>query len=267
MTDILKADYSSLDRPEICMFLFHPRPEFGTPFSSKSYQEVLIPVENKKAEIGGKFHIKDMSAPNILFFHGNGEIVSDYDDLGQMYNRIGINFLAVDYRGYGKSTGSPTVSSMMSDCHDIFEFVINWLKEKQYTGSLTIMGRSLGSASALELAAHYKDKIDSLIIESGFAYAAPLLQLLGINVKSIGFKEEEGFQNLDKIRKFDKPTLIIHAQYDQIIPFNEGNALYEASPAAEKRLLKIPNANHNDIFFRGFSEYLKAVKTLLEIRS
>ncbi len=264
MTYISKTDYSSLDRPEICMFLFHPRSEWGTPFSSESYQEVLIPVENKKAEIGGRFHMTDISAPNILFFHGNGEIVSDYDDSGQMYNRIGINFMAVDYRGYGKSTGSPTVSSMMSDCREIFESVRNWLKEKQYTGSLTVMGRSLGSASALELAANYEDKIDSLIIESGFAYAVPLLQLLGINVKSIGFKEEEGFRNLDKIRKFDKPTLIIHAEYDHIIPFSDGNALYEASPAAEKRLLKIPNANHNDIFFRGLSEYMSAVKTLLE---
>ncbi len=172
--------------------------------------------------------------------------------------------MAVDYRGYGKSTGTPTVTAMMSDCREIFESVRNWLKEKQYTGSLTVMGRSLGSASALELAAHYKDNIDALIIESGFAYAVPLLQLLGINVKSIGFKEEEGFRNLDKIRKFDKPTLIIHAEYDHIIPFSDGNALYEASPAAEKRLLKIPNANHNDIFFRGLSEYMSAVKTLLE---
>ncbi len=68
MTYISKTDYSSLDRPEICMFLFHPRSEWGTPFSSESYQEVLIPVENKKAEIGGRFHMTDISAPNILFF-------------------------------------------------------------------------------------------------------------------------------------------------------------------------------------------------------
>ncbi|MCK7515883.1 MAG: lysophospholipase [Desulfobacterales bacterium] len=85
---------------------------------------------------------------NILFFHGNGEIVDDYDDLGPFYNRLGINFLAVDYRGYGNSTGKPTTSAMLADCHVIFKFVNDWLREKGYTGALIVMGRSLGSASA-----------------------------------------------------------------------------------------------------------------------
>ena len=49
--------------------------------------------------IGARFHIAGKEAPNILFFHGNGEIVSDYDDLGPVYNRIGINFLPVTTAG------------------------------------------------------------------------------------------------------------------------------------------------------------------------
>jgi pimeloyl-ACP methyl ester carboxylesterase len=115
-----------------------------------------------------------------------------------MYNRMGINFLPVDYRGYGCSTGRPTVTAMMRDCHVIFEFVKQWLEKNRYTGSFIVMGRSLGSASALELAANYKDRIDALIIESGFAHAGPLLQLLGANPAIPGFDKVEEFGNILK---------------------------------------------------------------------
>jgi hypothetical protein len=126
------------------------------------------------------------------------------------------------------------------------------------------MGRSLGSASVLELAAAYRKVIDGLIIESGFAYAGPLLQLLGIDLAELGYKEEKGFGNIAKIKEFNKPTLIIHAEYDHIIPFSDGRALYQACPSDNRTLLKIPGANHNDIFMRGLPEYLAAVRKLVE---
>ena len=190
--------------------------------------------------------------------------MADYDELGGVYNDMGINFLAVDYRGYGRSSGKPTVTAMMGDCHIIFDFVRQWLQENHFTGPLILMGRSLGSASVLELAAAYRNEVDGLIVESGFAYAGPLLQLLGINLEALGYREEEGFGNLDKIRQFDKTTLIIHAEFDHIIPFSDGQALYEACPSADKALLMIPGANHNDIFMRGLQEYLAAVGKLVE---
>ena len=263
LVKISKIDYSELDRPEILTFLFHPRPEWGEAGSDNRGEDLLIPVE-MGVVVGARFHMEETSAPNILFFHGNGEIVADYDDLGSAYNRVGINFLPVDYRGYGRSTGQPTITAMMRDSHLIFDFVKKWLLDKGYRGSLILMGRSLGSASVLELASHYKDQIDGLIVESGFAFSGPLLQLLGINLRAINFSEEMGFGNLDKIQRFDKPTLIIHAELDHIIPFSDGQALYDASPSSDKTLLKIPNANHNDIFMRGFSEYMAAVGTLAQ---
>ena len=124
------------------------------------------------------------------------------------------------------------------------------------------MGRSLGSASVLELVQYYKHQIDALIIESGFAHVTPLLTLLGIDTEAIGFKEETGFGNIDKIREFDKPTLIIHAEMDHIIAYSEGEALYNACPATDKTLVKISGANHNDIFMRGFTEYMAGVEAL-----
>ena len=271
MNDNTTIDYSVLDRPEVLMFLFHPRSEPpGSTFQTAAAEnamalpkDILIPVKDDVV-IGARFHMTEKSGASILFFHGNGEIVADYDELGPIYNQMGANFLAVDYRGYGRSTGKPTVTAMMRDCHVIFEFVQNWLRQNNYPGPVILMGRSLGSASVLELAAARGDSIDGLIVESGFAFAAPLLQLLGIDLEALGFKEEKGFRNIDKIRKFDKPTLIIHAEFDHIIPFSDGAALYNASSSPHKTLLKIPGANHNDIFMRGLQEYLAAVQNIVE---
>lgn len=261
MIDSSYNDYSHLDRPEVLSGLFHPRPAYEPIEKPEKAIDYLIPVEDSVV-VAGRFHMTDKSAPNILFFHGNGEIVSDYDDAGPLYNDIGINFLAVGYRGYGRSTGSPSVTAMMRDSHAIFEFTEAWLKANGYNSPFIAMGRSLGSASALELANHYMERIDGLIIESGFAYTGPLLQLLGVNTKAIDFTEEKGLRNLDKMRTWAKPALIIHAEFDHIISFSEGQALYDACPSPEKTFLKIPNANHNDIFMKGLTPYMKAVKTL-----
>lgn len=263
MIDISRIDYSKLDRPEILMFLFHPRPEWGAFQSGGAYEDMLIEVD-KDVVIGARFHTAGKDKLTMLFFHGNGEIVADYNDIGPLYTKMGINFLPADYRGYGRSSGKPTITTMMRDAHVIFDYVLNWLKEKGYTGPLIVMGRSLGSASALELAANYSDDIDGLIIESGFAFARPLLMLLGIDMKAMGIREEDGFRNRDKIAGFSKPTLIIHGEYDQLLPLSEGKALYEASSAENKRLLVIKGATHNDIFLRGMEEYMAAVKELVE---
>ncbi len=253
--------YAVLDQPWILSRLFHPRPEPAWRRPPPGAVDVRIPVA-ADTSVGACFYVSDQMAPNILFFHGNGEIVADYDELGPLYNRLGINFLAVDYRGYGRSTGTPGVASMMADCHRVLAFVTDWLQNGRFLGPLIVMGRSLGSASALELAARRGDELGGLIIESGFAYAGPLLEVLGIDPRRIGFREEEGFSNLEKIGAWNKPLLVIHAEYDHIIPFGDGQALYDACPSARRELLKIPDANHNDILQRGLAEYLAAVGRL-----
>ena len=263
MKDVLQIDYSAFDRPEILRFLFHPRSEESISPPIEDAKDFTIPVEDGLF-IGARLHDFDKAAPVILFFHGNGEIVSDYNDFGPVYSNMGINFLPVDYRGYGRSTGSPTVTGMMRDCHTIFDYFRKWLDTHGYTGPLIVMGRSLGSASALELAENYQDEIDGLIIDSGFAYFMPLLKLLGVNLHAMEIREQGGLRNIDKVRNFYKPVRFIHAEYDHIIPFSDAQALFEACPASDKKLLKIPGADHNTIFYYGMNEYMNSVKDLLQ---
>jgi uncharacterized protein len=263
MVDLTKINYLKVDRPEILMLLFHPRPEWATSEPVPGCYEVMIPVADGVA-LGAKFHLSDAEAPSILFFHGNGEIAADYNDLGQLYRRMGMHFLAVDYRGYGRSGGSPTVTGMMQDCHLVFEYTKSFLAEKRFTGPLIVMGRSLGSAPALELASAYPNQIGGLIIESGFAYAGPLFALFGLSMKKLGIREEDAFRNIEKVRAFEKPCLFIHGERDHLIPFSEGQALFEACRTKIKKLLMIRGADHNDLFYRGMDDYLQAVKELAD---
>jgi hypothetical protein len=211
------ADYSALDRADVLSFLFHPRKTTGPGDSGERCQEILIPVESG-IRIGVRLHMTHPDGPSILFFHGNGEIASDYDDMGPLFNRQGVNFMVADYRGYGSSDGSPTVTAMMADCQQIFDFIRLWTTENGFSGPLIVMGRSLGSASALELAEVYGNWLSGLVIESGFAWAGPLLRRLGVDPDRIGFDEAGGFANVDKISRFVKPTVIIHAEFDQLNP-------------------------------------------------
>jgi pimeloyl-ACP methyl ester carboxylesterase len=256
-------DYTKYDQPMITNMLFYPRPEEKPSLTGDNIMELSIPVDDG-IQIGGKFFIAGTTAPSILFFHGNGEIVIDYDDLGPMYVSLGINFIPVDYRGYGRSGGQPSVSSMMKDCRVIFEFVRKWLADNGYDAAFIVMGRSLGSASALELAACYEDRMDGLVIDSGFAFTLPLLRIIGINPDMLGLREDDGPGNLGKIKKFRKPTLIIHAERDHIIPYGDGKKLFDSSPAAHKKMLTIPIADHNTIFMYGLREYFAAIREFVE---
>jgi len=265
MSTDLPPDDWPLDRPEVIACLFYPRSSFARD-SSSDIRDLSIPVV-EGVEVGARCHLADAAATNILFFHGNGEIAEDYDDIGALYVERGINFVAVDYRGYGRSTGRPIASTLLADSHAVLDFVAGWLNRQGYTGPLIAMGRSLGSAPALELAHRHPDRIAGLILESAFAHTGPLLRRIGVHPADLaGFEESQGFRQLEKIRAFTKPTLVIHAERDHLIPFADGQALYDASPAPDKHLLKIPRADHNTIFAVGLRPYLDSVESFADPR-
>ena len=260
-------DVSALDRTEVLEYLFHPRKEQITS-PPQGTIDFFIPVE-EGVRLGARFCPAEPKEPHLLFFHGNGEIASDYDTIGPVYNSYGISFLVVDYRGYGQSTGSPTASNLLSDAHTIFREVLAWLKKQDRTGPLIIMGRSLGSVPALEVGSSYQDEISGLILESGFARTVPLLDRLGVATGTLGISEADGFTNFGKIRDIGKPTLIIHGQNDEIIPSQEADILLANSGTMRKQLMVAAGCGHNnilqrcgDLYFQTISQFVEMVKRI-----
>jgi hypothetical protein len=248
-----------LDRPEILQLIFYPRRDFSLEPRVPNAVNHFVPV-GEGISISCRFYFGGETSPTILFFHGNGEIASDYDELAPLFTQIGINLFVADYRGYGLSGGKPTLADMIKDAHFIFNGLKQMLGQKGYCESLFVMGRSLGSASAIELAYNYQDQIKGLIIESGFANIVRLLAYVGVPVEPLGLDQEKASFNVERIRFISIPTLIIHGERDHLIPIREGEELYHDSAAKDKRLLTIPQADHNSIFLVGMRQYLQAMR-------
>jgi len=259
-------ELEALDKPEILQFIFYSRKDFFEISAAANVIAGTIPVDNA-ISISYCFYFSDKKHPNILFFHGNGETASDYEPIGSIYNQIGVNLFVADYRGYGRSGGEPTLTNMIKDTHPIFEGFKRMLGEKEFSGNLFLMGRSLGSASAIELASHYRSQLSGLIIESGFANVFNLFAYLGFPLEALGIPVPETPSSIELIRKISLPTLVMHGEYDQIVPVEEGKALYESIAAEDKRLLIIPGVDHNTIFSGGMEPYIKALRDFISAYS
>jgi len=258
-------DISFLDRPEILFFLFHPVKTRPSPYVSEKMLNLSFLVDDEIC-VNGTIHLAfdPETAPNVLFFHGNGEVVADYNDIGPFYTKMGFNFAVVDYRGYGTRNGFPTYSSMIEDGHKVFHQFEGFMKENGMKGPLFVMGRSLGSASALELAANYPKKVDGLILEGGFAHTYQLLINLGVNPQILDSARELSVSNLEKIKKVKQPVLIIHGSKDEIIPVSDGHILYEVAQNEIKDELIIPWAGHNTLMLLGLNDYMKRISRFVK---
>jgi len=247
-----------LDRPEISGALFYPRSSARSEPPAGA-TNIDIPVA-EDVVIGSRLFISTREAPVILFFHGNGEIVPDYDDIGPVYARLGLNFLVADYRGYGWSTGRPSAKALIEDGRRVLEGASRWLTDNGYTGRLFVMGRSMGSAPAIDLAARHADTLSGLIIESGFADTVPLALTLGIELASLGIREEDCFNNSAKIATVTIPTLILHGQRDSLIPLWQAQKLHAECGARQKELQIVPGADHNTVMAVAGMLYFQTIK-------
>ncbi len=251
-----------LDRPEILQLLFYPR-RTGRTAPPDGARDIDIRVDDQ-AVIGCRLFTADPAAPVILFFHGNGETVPDYDDIGPRYTALNLNFLIVDYRGYGWSSGTPLASTIITDGHVLYKELRQWLTAGGFSGPLFIMGRSLGSANAIDLAAAYQEEVGGLIIESGFAGTIALARTLGVDLERLGLTEEDCFNNLAKIKATTLPTLLMHGQRDALIPLRHAEELHSASSARAKELQVIPGADHNTMIMMGGSLYFETIRRFID---
>ena len=257
MDEFVKAA-EVMDRPEILERLFFPRrelPEEARPRNGMSH--AIKVAEN--VSIGCRFYPSTKSGPSLLYFHGNGEIADDYDYVAPIYQERGINLFVADYRGYGISDGSPGCAALIADSHPLFRGFVSFLQDQGYGGNLFVMGRSLGSAPAIEVAYHYQRQLKGLIVESGFAAQRNQLARLGVSHFFKDPKEVIGFGNDLKIKEIRIPTLIIHGERDELIPVGEGRTLFALSGAHEKKSLFVAGAGHNDLLERGLDRYMEVV--------
>ena len=246
------VDYSALDHIGISMNAFYPRKNW-TP-APHGASDHTVAVEDE-ISLSCRFFPAADTAPNILFFYGNGETANDYNGIAPLYTRIGVNFFVADYRGYGRSGGWPSFSTMLADSIKALGYVERMLKSEGYAGPIFVMGRSMGRHSAFELAAHHGGRLAGVIIESG-------RPILGNFVHGLPPREATALEAayLEKVSSIAIPSLVIHGEEDTLAPVQQAVQMHQCFQSANKHLLTIPGAGHNDLLHQGLDKYFAAVK-------
>jgi hypothetical protein len=186
--------------------------------------------------------------PIILYFDGNGGVLSRQTDRWWAIVRAGAGFLAVGYRGYSGSTGHPTEAGLHEDARAAYA----WVAARYPARDIVIQGHSLGSGVAVRLAAERPAR--ALILESPFTSTvdvaerwAPLLP--------VRLFIRDRFMSRDWIGRVHCPVLVVHGDRDGVIDFTSGRQLFAlANPP--KTFVRMPGGGHDDLVGRGLYDHI-----------
>jgi fermentation-respiration switch protein FrsA (DUF1100 family) len=177
--------------------------------------------------------------------------------------RRGFAVLAIDYRGYGASTGSPSERGLYRDAEAAWRYFDAHLR--QPGAPVVFWGRSIGCPVAAALARHAPP--DALVLESPMPDVRSMLRTNPI-LWVLSFLSSYRFPTSRFLQQYDGPLLVVHGDADAIVPFSAGRRVFERAPTARKTLAVIPGADHNDLHLVNPSAYWRFIDGFMaEVRS
>ncbi|UZF90227.1 alpha/beta hydrolase [Bosea sp. NBC_00550] len=179
--------------------------------------------------------------PVLLYFHGNAGNLGRAGRAGRFraLTEDGTGLFAVSYRGYGGSTGSPSEEGLLQDARAAYGAAA----ERFGTGRLVGHGESLGTGVVLKLAAEVP--LRAVVLEAPYLSTVSVAQAIYPYVP-VGLLMKDKFRSDEIIGRVKVPLLVMHGERDQLIPFAQGQALYELANAP-KRFLRFPAGRHEDL--------------------
>ncbi|WP_298321057.1 alpha/beta fold hydrolase [uncultured Aquimarina sp.] len=204
---------------------YYPKKDLK-PIEWKNYEELKLNVETDTISA---LILKPVTKPKatIFYFHGAGGNITYYLPLTQILAENNFQVVMVDFRGYGKSTGTPTHKNIAKDGQQFFEMLVE--REEIKETPKIIYGISIGTQIATLLAKNNQDKIDGLVLEGAMAsftdiamHATPQYrEFLEKNYIS-PYAAKEDIKSIDKIQK-----LFIHSKEDKDVPYTQGKVIYD----------------------------------------
>ncbi len=220
---------------------------YGTPANlGLPYREIWFRAEDGVALHG--WLVPGMSPVTLLWFHGNaGNVSHRLDNIREIHRRLGIGVFIFDYRGYGRSEGTPSEAGLYRDARAARAAL---LKEAGVDASrIVYFGRSLGAAVAVELA--LAERPAAIILETPFL---SVQSMANRTLPGAGFLMRTRFDSLSRIGQISAPLLVLHGDADEVVPHAEGRRLFEAA-REPKAFYTIPRARHNDTYIVGGDPY------------
>ena len=179
--------------------------------------------------------------PVLLWSHGNAGNIDSRRTLLLALAARGLGVLAYDYRGYGRSEGSPSEAGVYRDAMAAFDGLVAGGSDP---GSIVCFGESLGGAVSIEVAT--RRRCGAVIVVSTFTRLADVAHR---HYGPLGALAGARFDSLARIPRVAAPVLVAHGDRDEIVPFELGERLFAAVPGP-KRFVRIGGADHNDALGR-----------------
>lgn len=244
------AGCMALERP----LVFQPSPPPAHPRPPGGVEEAHFTAPDG-TRLHGWFATPAKPRAVVLYAHGNAGNVADGPDVLALYrDTLNAAVLVFDYRGYGKSEGTPSEAGILADARAARAWLVARCGVAE--SDVVLVGRSLGGGVAVDLAA--KDGARGLVLESTFT---SLPDVAGEHFPLLPAKllMRTRLDSLSKIPAYRGPLLQTHGEADQVVPFALGKALFDAAPGS-KRFVRVPKGGHND---PPGADYLAALDAFL----
>ena len=190
----------------------------------------------------------------VLYFHGNRGNLQRWGKMYPDFTSRGYDFVAPDYRGYGKSTGEPTERTLYEDARLVYD----WLRNEYPASQVILYGRSLGTAMACFLAAHVRAR--KVILETPFDSIRGLIAS-HLHRDDIPLRPALFFPNDRHLRQSVLPVLLLHGTADRVVPYPSAARLQTSLKPGDE-FVTIPNGAHHNL--REFDLYQQKLSAWLE---
>ncbi len=223
-------------------------------YDLKNFEEKFLTSSDQKKLLAW-YHKPRPGKKIILYFHGNAGNLGSRAAKFAALSRQGFGLFAVSYRGYSGSEGSPNEMAIISDAKMSLAFL---LAQGYDYEDIILFGESLGSGVAVQIAA--EKKFAAIVLEAPYSSISSVAQRrYWFAPVSILLKDR--FESIKFASKISSPTLIIHGDADRVVPYDEGQKLFAAISAAQKKLITVEGADHlkfdNDFVAQAISDFLK----------
>lgn len=236
------------------------------PSGADKYYE-LEPIANIKkrsifirANDGSKIHAWLFKVPATdkitIVSHGNAGNLANRFYLAKALAHAGSSVLVYDYRGFGLSTGKPTVAGILEDGLAVYDYTVRTLGFP--ANKIILYGESVGTGVTSFIAS--KEKCAGVILQSGFeslpAMGRQIFIFLNCYPESV--IPEPHLDNLTAIKSIHAPILLLHGQRDRIIPFEHSQQLF-ANANDPKEIVLLPDCGHNDMGVQNSQQFQDAI--------
>lgn len=201
------------------------------------------------------------SGPVLLYLHGARYNVTGSAPRVRRMNELGFSVLAIDYRGFGKSTHElPSEASAYEDARIAWD----WLGKKYPDRPRYIFGHSLGGPIAINLASEVDDE-SGTIVEGTFTSIADVVSSSEWGWMPLSLLITQRFDSMRKVSRIGSPLLVVHGDNDRLILPDLGRKLFEAA-AEPKLFVLVPGGSHHSTNQVGLPQYRQALAQLMKIQ-